>query len=115
MDKNKIKEYLGAAISSLYRASDYTISFCPSRNRYVKDAKKNIDKALGELQKTDWISVKDELPEYGEKVVVCDKYYKPNNPWVTFRDIKNIYPKDENDFRELAGTCSFNITHWKHI
>lgn len=115
MNKTKVKEYLGSAISSLYKASDYTISFCASRDKYVKDAKKNIDRALAELQKTDWISVKEELPEYGEKVVVCDKYYKPNEPWVTFRDIRNIFPKDSNDFREVAGTCSCVITHWKPI
>lgn len=81
----------------------------------AKDAKRCIDRALGELQKTDWVSVNEELPEYGEKVVVRNAYYKSDEPWVTFRDIRDLFPKDSNDFREVAGTTSCSITHWKHI
>lgn len=52
---------------------------------------------------------------YGEKVVVRNAYYKSDEPWVTFRDIRDLFPKDSNDFREVAGTTSYGITHWKHI
>ena len=90
-------------------------SFPYNRNAYIKDAKRCIDRALGELQKTDWVSVNEELPEYGEKVVVRNAYYKSDEPWVTFRDIRDLFPKDSNDFREVAGTTSCGITYWKHI
>lgn len=53
--------------------------------------------------------------QYGEKVVVRNAYYKSDEPWVTFRDIRDLFPKDSNDFREVAGTTSYGITHWKHI
>ena len=115
MNINRVKEQLGEAVSSLYKAVGDCESFPYNRNAYIKDAKRCIDRALGELQKTDWVSVNEELPEYGEKVVVRNDYYKSDEPWVTFRDIRDLFPKDSNDFREVAGTTSCGITHWKHI
>ena len=76
MNINRVKEQLGEAVSSLYKAVGDCESFPYNRNAYIKDAKRCIDRALGELQKTDWVSVNEELPEYGEKVVVRNDYYK---------------------------------------
>lgn len=59
--------------------------------------------------------IKTPIRYYGEKVVVRNAYYKSDEPWVTFRDIRDLFPKDSNDFREVAGTTSYGITHWKHI
>ena len=107
MNINRVKEQLGEAVSSLYKAVGDCESFPYNRNAYIKDAKRCIDRAL--------VSVNEELPEYGEKVVVRNAYYKSDEPWVTFRDIRDLFPKYSNDFREVAGTTSCSITHWKHI
>ena len=56
----------------------------------------------------EWISVKDELPEYEEEVIVCNEK-EPSFKWFTWR---TTFPN---------GSCGFvyffsgEITHWMRI
>lgn len=61
--------------------------------------------ALIELGKSDWISVKDGLPEYRENVLVCDK----NGQWRT--DYRST-PGRHNDDGFIKN---YHVTHWRRI
>ena len=66
--------------------------------------------ALKELSRSDWVSVEDGLPEYGEKVFAYDKEMQ-GYPFVTMR-YKGGKEKliDKNGFRS-----GLHVTHWKPI
>lgn len=102
MNKKKVIELIKKGM--LYQSKSSHVS------SYKEKAKNCFEEALNELQKSDWISVEDGLPEYGEKVFACDKEMK-DYPFVTMR-YKGGKEKliDTNGFRS-----GLYVTHWKPI
>lgn len=96
MDKKKIKELIEKAIFYMNEGAIYTSEI-------------TLNEALKELSKSDWISVEDELPPYGESVLTTNE----NDPDVVIKTSRkecegcNI---DKNGFLDY-----FEVTHWKHI
>lgn len=97
MDKKKVKELIEQAIIWSRQANQHSVI-------------SNLEEALKELKKSDWVSVEDELPPYNENVEVCSKV-KPTEVWIDSRD---KYINVGNSFRnnKLYGNI---ITHWKPI
>ena len=81
-----------------------------NRQTYLNNCICRLEEALKELNKSDWVSVEDELPPYNENVEVCSKV-KPTEVWTDSRD---KYINVGNSFRhnKLYGNI---ITHWKPI
>ena len=69
MDKKKVKELIEQAIIWSRQANQYSVI-------------SNLEEALKELNKSDWVSVEDGLPEYCEKVFAYDKEMQ-DYPFVT--------------------------------
>ena len=69
---------------------------------------------LEELSKSDWVSVEDGLPPYGEEVFVTSKM-APNNVFKNRRVECATVPKDSNGFIILWKGRMASITHWKPI
>lgn len=97
MDKKKVIELIEQAIIWSRQANQYSVI-------------SNLEETLKELNKPDWVSVEDGLPEYGEKVFAYDKEM-PDYPFVTMRH-KGGKEKliDKNGFRS-----GLHVTHWKTI
>ena len=108
MDKKKVKELIEQI--QKYCDQAYSPNWQPkSFEEFVKLG--NICReAIKELSKSDWVSVEDGLPEYGEKVFAYDKEM-PDYPFVTIR-YKAGKEKliDKNGFRS-----GLHVTHWKPI
>lgn len=81
----------------------------------LEDDKNKVTKLLHETQKelykSDWVSVENELPPYGENVLVCNENY-PDEIWFSHRT-KNWVEIDDNEFI-IALNC-LSITHWHRI
>lgn len=107
MDKKKvielIQEVIRNNVDSLEFGSD-------KHNAPLRKANGLLHDALIELGKSDWVSVEDGLPEYGEKVFAYDKEMQ-DYPFVTMR-YKAGKEKliDKNGFRS-----GLHVTHWKPI
>lgn len=107
MDKKKvielIQEVIRNNVDSLEFGSD-------KHNAPLRKANCLLHDALIELGKSDWVSVEDGLPEYGEKVFAYDKEMQ-DYPFVTMR-YKAGKEKliDKNGFRS-----GLHVTHWKPI
>jgi hypothetical protein len=107
MDKKKvielIQEVIRNNVDSLEFGSD-------KHNAPLRKANSLLHDALIELGKSDWVSVEDGLPEYGEKVFAYDKEMQ-DYPFVTMR-YKAGKEKliDKNGFRS-----GLHVTHWKPI
>lgn len=97
MDKKKVKELIEQAIIWSRQANQYSVI-------------SNLEEALKELNKSDWVSVEDELPPYNENVEVCSKV-KPTEVWIDSRD-KYINVGNSFRYNKLYGNI---ITHWKPI
>ena len=74
-----------------------------------------------ELNKSDWVSVENGLPEYEEDVVVCSTKF-PDIVYVTYRENRGNYSEneftpimDDNDFILNSSELIGKITHWKLI
>lgn len=67
-----------------------------------------------ELNKSDWVSVEDGLPPYGEEVFVTSKM-APDNVFQNRRVECATVPKDSNGFIILWKGRMASITHWKPI
>ena len=74
----------------------------------------NLEEALKELNKPDWVSVEDELPPY-DKVVWVTSKMSPDNVFKNRRVESTTVPKDGNDFIILWEGRMARITHWKPI
>ena len=70
--------------------------------------------ALEELSKSDWVSVEDWLPPYGEEVFVTSNM-APDNVFKNRRVECTTIPKYSNDFIILWEGRMARITHWKPI
>lgn len=104
MDKKKVKKLIQKA-KHLAILRKYE-----NRQTYLNNCICCLEDALKELSKSDWVSVEDGLPEYGEKVFAYDKEMQ-DFPFVTMR-YKAGKEKliDKNGFRS-----GLHVTHWKPI
>ena len=101
MDKKKVKELIEQAIIWSRQANQYSVI-------------SNLEEALKELNKPDWVSVEDELPPYYKVVWVTSKM-SPDNVFKNRRVESTTVPKDGNDFIILWEGRMARITHWKPI
>lgn len=72
---------------------------------------------LAELSKSDWVSVKEELPPFDEEVLVRDMNAKSepwSKPWICYRSKDEAY-KNITDKHKFVTTRFDSITHWKYI
>lgn len=76
------------------------------------DVRHKINEALEELSISDWISVEDRVPPYGEEVLVCSERY-PKEVWKTHR------VEGKADYIDSCGFIKDNYyhipTHWHGI
>lgn len=111
MDKKKVIEL----IQSVINENTDNISFGDDRhNEHLRTANAVLRCVLLELRKSDWISVEDGLPPYGEEVFVTSKM-APDNVYKNRRVECTTVPKDDNDFIILWEGRMARITHWKPI
>ena len=99
MDKKKVKELIEQAIIWSRQANQYSVI-------------SNLEEALKELNKSDWVSVEDELPPY-DKVVWVTSKMSPDNVFKNKRVECATVPKDSNGFIILWKGRMASITHWK--
>ena len=104
MDKKKVTELIQEA-KHLAILRKYE-----NRQTYLNNCICRLKEALKELNKSDWVSVEDELPPYNENVEVCSKV-KPTEVWTDSRD-KYINVGNSFRYNKLYGNI---ITHWKPI
>ena len=107
MDKKKVKELIQQVIRNNVDSLEFGSD---KHNAPLRKANGLLHDALIELGKSDWVSVEDGLPEYGEKVFAYDKEMQ-DYPFVTMR-YKAGKEKliDKNGFRS-----GLHVTHWKPI
>ena len=101
MDKKKVEELIEQAIIWSRYANQHSVI-------------SNLEDALKELNKPDWVSVEDELPPYDKVVWVTSKML-PDNVFKNRRVESTTVPKDDNDFIILWEGRMARITHWKPI
>lgn len=110
MDKKKIKEHIQRALVWIDPMTTESANY----ETAIEMAAKNLEFAMEELSKSDWVSVEDGLPEYGEEVFVTSKM-DPDNVFKNRRVESTTVPKDGNDFIILWKGRMARITHWKPI
>lgn len=112
MDKKKVKELIEQI--QKYCDQAYSPNWQPkSFEEFVKLG--NICReAIKELSKSDWVSVEDGLPPYGEEVFVTSKM-APDNVFKNRRVECATVTKDSNGFIILWKGRMASITHWKPI
>lgn len=101
MDKKKVEELIEQAIIWSRYANQHSVI-------------SNLEEALKELNKPDWVSVEDELPPY-DKVVWVTSKMPPDNVFKNRRVESTTFPKDGDDFIILWEGRMARITHWKPI
>lgn len=65
---------------------------------------------MGKKQYNEWISVKDELPEYEEVVLVCNKD-EPSCMWFARRSSNPHVSTDSHKFVSFG----LKVTHWQRV
>lgn len=108
MDKKKVKELIQKA-KHLAILRKYE-----NRQTYLNNCICCLEDALKELSKSDWVSVEDGLPPYGEEVFVTSKM-APDNVFKNRRVECATVTKDSNGFIILWKGRMASITHWKPI
>lgn len=107
MDKKKIEELLVKVHADITEAVDKT------NDAVLKLTLANIAVKIAiiyvEVNKSPWVSVKDELPPYDVDVLVSNDN-EPNKIWFSHRIEDPSAKTDENDFLNC-----FPITHWRKI
>lgn len=108
MDKKKvielIQEVIRNNVDSLEFGSD-------KHNAPLRKANGLLHDALIELGKSDWVSVEDGLPEYGESVLVTNK----DAPEIVLKASRTKCKGWNTDKNGFLCAVAFNITHWKPI
>lgn len=110
MDKKKVKELIQRALVWIDPMTTESANY----EMAIEMAAKNLEFAMEELSKSDWVSVEDGLPPYGEEVFVTSKM-APDNVFKNRRVESTTIPKDGNDFIILWEGRMARITHWKPI
>ena len=108
MDKKKVKELIQEVICNNIDSLEFGND---KHNAPLRKANGLLHDALIELGKSDWVSVEDGLPEYGESVLVTNKD-APEIVLKTSRTKCKGWNTDKNGF---LCAVAFNITHWKPI
>lgn len=111
MNKKKVKELIQEVISSNIDRLEFGSD---KHNAHLRKANSLLHDALIELGKSDWVSVEDGLPPYGEEVFVKSKM-APDNVFKNRRVECATVPKDSNGFIILWKGRMASITHWKPI
>ena len=109
MDKKKVKELIEKTIRFTKVTDDDYIQ--GNVKSYIIDT---LQVVLKEISKSDWVSVEDGLPPYGEEVFVTSKM-APDNVFKNRRVECATVPKDSNGFIILWKGRMASITHWKPI
>lgn len=112
MDKKKVKELIEQI--QKYCDQAYSPNWRPkSFEEFVKLG--NICReAIKKLNKSDWVSVENGLPEYEQEVWVTSKM-SSDNVFKNRRVECTTVPKDGNDFIISWEARMFPITHWRPI
>lgn len=114
MDKKKVKELIQEVIRNNVDSLEFGND---KHNAPLRKANSLLHDALIELGKSDWVSVEDGLPEYGENVLAISKdgdmnvSYRRKIP----RDKISREVMDDNGFILNFNLCCSTITHWKPI
>jgi len=111
MDKKKVKELIQEVIRNNVDSLEFGND---KHNAPLRKANSLLHDALIELGKSDWVSVEDGLPPYGEEVFVTSKM-APDNVFKNRRVECTTVPKDSNGFIILWKGRMASITHWKPI
>lgn len=111
MDKKKVKELIEEA-KHLAILRKYE-----NRQTYLNNCICCLKEALEELSKSDWVSVKDGLPPYGENVLAISKdgYMNVSYRRKIPRDKISREVMDDNGFILNFNLHCSTITHWKPI
>lgn len=94
MDKKKVKELIQEVISNNVDSLEFGND---KHNAPLRKANSLLHDALIELGKSDWVSVEDGLPPYGEEVFVTSKM-APDNVFKNRRVECATVTKDSNGF-----------------
>lgn len=106
MDKKKVKELIEQVLN--YCDQCYDPNWQPKSFKEFIKLGNICREAIKEINKSDWVSVEDGLPEYGERVNV---YSKKKDHYDTIARSKVIdYHYDNNGFLSCL-----HVTHWKPI
>ena len=92
MDKKKVKELIQEVISNNVDSLEFGND---KHNAPLRKANSLLHDALIELGKSDWVSVEDGLPPYGEEVFVTSKM-APDNVFKNRRVECATVPKDRS-------------------
>lgn len=112
MDKKKVKELSLDVLTNIKEAISRTDDVLLSLT--LANIASKIALIGVEVNKSDWVSVEDGLPPYGEEVFVTSKI-APDNVFQNRRVECTTVPKDSNDFIILWEGRMVRITHWKPI
>lgn len=105
MDKKKVKELIQEVIKNNVDSLEFGND---KHNAPLRKANTLLHDALIELEKSEWVSVEDDLPRFNEDVFVCNK----------------TYPNRILNSTRLEGICGENhnfiiqrmyVTHWSRI
>lgn len=107
MDKKKVKELVEDTLLMVDTIEGYD----DGDTEQLLNVRRKLNDALEELSKSDWVSVEDGLPEYGEEVLVTSNVI-PDDVMFSYRTKKKHPSKDQNDF---YCPNSYIVTHWKPI
>lgn len=103
MNKKEVKELIG-------NAKEYILTYQKSKKIVdISLAFLNLQRAERELNKSDWVSVKDELPPYDQNVEVRNIAY-PNMVWTASR-----HQTIKDNYGFVIQLWRKGITHWKFI
>lgn len=111
MDKKEVKELIkGAKHLAILRKYE-------NRRAYLNICIRCLEEALEELSKSDWISVEDRLPEFGENVVARTKggYMNVSYRRKIPRDRISKEIMDDNGFILNFNLHSEKIAYWHKI
>jgi hypothetical protein len=108
MDKKKVKELIQEVIRNNVDSLEFGND---KHNAPLRKANGLLHDALIELGKSDWVSVEDGLPEYGESVLVTNK----DAPEIVLKTSRTKCKGWNTDKNEFLCAVAFNITQWKPI
>ena len=106
MNKNKVKQRLSKVEENLL-AYEKT-----GKRIYLTAACIKLHDAQEEVEKSDWISVEDELPDYEESLLVTSKE-EPNEIYFSHRTKRPDVVVENNGFTTFVEAPK--ITHWQRI
>lgn len=114
MDKIKVKELIQEVIRNNIDSLEFGSD---KHNAPLRKANSLLHDALIELGKSDWVSVEDKLPPYGENVLAISKdgYMNVSYRRKIPRDKISREVMDDNGFILNFNLHCSTITHWKPI